>query len=308
MQLKLIVKIIEKLFGVTMGDNEPRADMYLPERLLAMSLISLAIGVACAGYSIIQFTALPIVLAVLFIILGVLAFICWKNQSIHIISDEQFTYTTMFGNTRTYAFSDIQGLRKNQDSLTLFVAGEKIHIESMAIISDCLASAINSALTPDSPYLKLSTEELSQLSDDELIYAVWNREEKIVLSKEDISKGFYSLNEEQRVFFAVKYLETEVNNGGLCQFFVNPSRIVAPVVGEYMGVIGAMEHQKLYEEFIEAHQIDTNDLSSFLFEIVEVFESPYERYPFDEYDDAFYGLAPLQDYLVTYVRKHIDKF
>lgn len=148
MQLKLIVKIIEKLFGVTMGDNEPRADMYLPERLLAMSLISLAIGVACAGYSIIQFTALPIVLAVLFIILGVLAFICWKNQSIHIISDEQFTYTTMFGNTRTYAFSDIQGLRKNQDSLTLFVAGEKIHIESMAIISDRLAFAINSALTP----------------------------------------------------------------------------------------------------------------------------------------------------------------
>lgn len=146
MQLKIIVKIIEKLFGVTMGDNEPRADMYLPERLLAMSLISLAIGVACAGYSIIQFTALPIVLAVLFIILGVLAFICWKNQSIHIISDEQFTYTTMFGNTRTYAFSDIQGLRKNQDSLTLFVAGEKIHIESMAIISDRLASAINNSL------------------------------------------------------------------------------------------------------------------------------------------------------------------
>ena len=148
MQLKLIVKIIEKLFGITMGDNEPRADMYLPERLLAMSLISLAIGVACAGYSIIQFTALPIVLAVLFIILGVLAFICWKNQSIHIISDEQFTYTTMFGNTRTYAFSDIQGLRKNQDSLTLFVAGEKIHIESMAIISNRLAFAINGALTP----------------------------------------------------------------------------------------------------------------------------------------------------------------
>ena len=148
MQLKLIVKIIEKLFGITMGDNEPRADMYLPERLLAMSLISLAIGVACAGYSIIQFTALPIVLAVLFIILGVLAFICWKNQSIHIISDEQFTYTTMFGNTRTYAFSDIQGLRNNQDSLTLFVAGEKIHIESMAIISNRLAFAINGALTP----------------------------------------------------------------------------------------------------------------------------------------------------------------
>ena len=150
MQLKLLVKIFEKIFGVTMGDNEPRADMYLPERLLAMSLISLAVGVACAGYLIVQFTTLPIVGAILGIVLGVFAFLCWKNQSIHIISDEQFTYTTMFGNTRTYAFSDIQGLRRNQDSLTLFVAGEKVHIESMAIISDRLAEAINNSLqTPD---------------------------------------------------------------------------------------------------------------------------------------------------------------
>jgi len=214
----------------------------------------------------------------------------------------------MFGNTRTYAFSDIQGLRRNQDSLTLFVAGEKIHIESMAIISDRLASAINRALNPDAAYLKASTEELSQLSDEELICAVWARTENTVRSKKDMLEGFYSLNEEQRIFYAVNYLEMEVNNGGLCQFFVNSSRIVAPVVGEYMGIIGAKEHQKLYEEFIKTHQIDTNDLSSFDCETVEVFQEQHERYPFDEYDDAFYVLEPLQTHLVAYVKKHIEKF
>lgn len=75
-----------------------------------------------------------------------------------------------------------------------------------------------------------------------------------------------------------------------------------------METIGAMEHQKLYEDFIKTHDIDTSDLSSFDCETVEVFKSQYERYPFEEYDDTFYGLAPLQDYLVNYVRKHIDKF
>ena len=52
----------------------------------------------------------------------------------------------MFGKTRTYSFSDIQGLRRNQDSLTLFVTNEKVHIESMAILSERLVERIDNAL------------------------------------------------------------------------------------------------------------------------------------------------------------------
>ena len=52
----------------------------------------------------------------------------------------------MFGNTTTYSFADIQGLRKNQDSMTLFVAGKKVHIESMAVLSERLVNHINEAL------------------------------------------------------------------------------------------------------------------------------------------------------------------
>lgn len=308
MKLKILVKIIEKLLGMTNSSDEPRADMFLPDRLLVMALVFLAGGISCALFAVFKFATWAVVCAVLGIVLGVFAVLCWKNQSIRIISNEQFTYTTMFGNTHTYSFSEIQGLRRNQDSLTLFVANKKVHIESMAIISDRLIDRINKALLLNEKYLKMTTDELSQLSDDELFSAVWTRTENIVSSKEDLLEGFNSLTEEQRIFYAVNYLEMEVNNGGLCQFFVNSSRMVAPIVSEYMGIIGAIEHKKLYDAFIEKYQINTYDLSSFDCETVEVFQAQYDRYPFDEYDDAFYELEPLQNHLISFVKKHIEKF
>lgn len=145
MKLKILVKIVEKILGMS-GSDGPRADMYLPERLLAMALVFLAGGIGCGVYAIFSPATWAIVCAPLGIILGIMALLCWKNQTIHVISDEQFTYTTMFGNTTTYSFADIQGLRKNQDSMTLLVAGKKVHIESMAVLSERLVNHINEAL------------------------------------------------------------------------------------------------------------------------------------------------------------------
>lgn len=146
MKLKILVKIIEKLLGMTDSDEGPRADMFLPDRLLAMAAVFIGGGIACAVFAIFKFEIWAVVGAVLGIVLGVFALLCWKNQAIHIVSDEEFTYTTMFGKKRKYSFSDIQGLRRNQDSMTLFVADEKIHIESMAILSDRLVEKLNEAL------------------------------------------------------------------------------------------------------------------------------------------------------------------
>ena len=146
MKLKILVKIVEKLLGMADRGEEPRADTFLPDRLLAMAIILLAGGSACALFAIFRFTTWAVVCALLGIVIGIFALLCWKNQAIHVISNEQFTYTTMFGHTRTYSFSDIQGLRRNQDSLTLFVAGEKVHIESMSILSNRLVESINQAL------------------------------------------------------------------------------------------------------------------------------------------------------------------
>ena len=146
MKLKILVKIVEKLLGMTDRGEELRADMFMPDRLLAMALVMLAGGTACAIYAVLRFAVLAVIFAAVGILFGVFALLCWKNQTIRMISDEQFTYTTMFGNTKTYLFSEIQGLRKNQDSMTLLVAGQKVHIESMAVLSTRLVDRINEAL------------------------------------------------------------------------------------------------------------------------------------------------------------------
>ena len=78
--------------------------------------------------------------------LGIAAFLCWKNQKIRMLSNDKFEYTTWLGHSYEYYFRDITDLRVNQDSMTLFVGQKKIHIESMAVLSERLANRINQSL------------------------------------------------------------------------------------------------------------------------------------------------------------------
>ena len=144
--MKLLVKLVAKLLGVMRNDDEPRADMYLPEKLLAIALVFLIGGIVCILFTLNQFAVETLVGGVFGIGFGYFALLCWKNQTIQVESNSYFTYTTMFGKSRTYAFADIQGLRQNRDSMTLFVAGDKVHIESMAVMSQRLVDLINKAL------------------------------------------------------------------------------------------------------------------------------------------------------------------
>ena len=146
MKLRILVKLVEKILGMSHPAGEHRADMYLPERALAMALVFFAGGTACGIYAVITHAVAAIVFAVLGLGLGVALLLCWKNQTIRIISEEQFVYKTMFGRERTYNLADIQGLRPNKDSVTLFVAGEKVHMESMAVLSENLVRKLNMAL------------------------------------------------------------------------------------------------------------------------------------------------------------------
>lgn len=157
-------------------------------------------------------------------------------------------------------------------------------------------------------YIKMTADELVALSDDELFDAVTARTENKVDRFDEWEDGLNSLNHAQRVFYSVNWFEIEVNNGGLCQFFVNSSRMVAPFVSDYMGIIGSTDHQKLFDNFISKNGIDLNDLSSFDIDKAEAFEAQSKRYPFDEYDHAFYNMEPLEVFLKKFIRDHIKDF
>ena len=154
----------------------------------------------------------------------------------------------------------------------------------------------------------MSSDELSNLSDDDLFEAVLIRTGSKVDSFESPEEGIKALNDKERIFYAVSSLDLELDNGGLCQFFANSSREVASMVSECMRYIGADEHSKLYDDFICKYDIDVNDLSSFDSETEEEFSKQYERYPFDEFDDEFCYIEPLQDYLIKFIKENIKDF
>ena len=131
-------------FGTTLVDDEPRADMFLPAWLFVMGLLLCMFGTIVATvFVVLQISFLIIVLAVTMVLLGVAALLCWKNQTIRMLPNDTFEYSTFLGNKTVYRFSDIKGLKKNTDSITLFVADGKVHIESIAIVTDRLSDRIN---------------------------------------------------------------------------------------------------------------------------------------------------------------------
>ena len=157
-------------------------------------------------------------------------------------------------------------------------------------------------------YIEMPSSELSRLADDELVEAVFARTGSKVDRFDSITDGINSLTHAERIFYVASYYEMEVNNGGLCQFFVNTSRCLAPMLADCLDEISASDHKALFERFVQYNEIDVNDLSSFLIDDANDYPAQTERYPFDAFDSAFYELKPIQELLPSYVRSHISEF
>lgn len=146
MKLKFLTFIITKILGMPEPGENPRADMFLPDWILGfgVALAIFAVGGAVAYFFLGEI--LVLVLALICAVLSPAAVLCWKNQTITILDESRFEYSTFLGTKKVYYFSDIRAIRKNSDSLTLFVGEDKVHIEAAALMSPRLAEKIDSRL------------------------------------------------------------------------------------------------------------------------------------------------------------------
>ena len=135
-----------KIFNPADCKKPPRADMFLPDFLkyFGFSLDAAALAFLVATF-ITQIWGL-IIGALICGGLGVAAWLCWKNQTVRIIDEDRFEYTTFLGKTTVYNFSDIKALRVNQDSTTLILTNGKVHIESMVYMSQALVDKIDQSI------------------------------------------------------------------------------------------------------------------------------------------------------------------
>ena len=94
----------------------------------------------------IGFKILVIVCSVVILLSGVFILLWWRNQTIRMLSEDEFVYNTAFGKKTIYRFEDIYGLEKSMGSLVLLVGGDKINIYSISILSARLINRINAHL------------------------------------------------------------------------------------------------------------------------------------------------------------------
>lgn len=158
MKLKLIVKLGELLLGTAFSDDQPRADMCLPVKILAMSIMLMVFGIGLGILAAIKLSLSAAIAAVICLPFGVISFLCWRNQTIHIISDELFVYRTFLGNERVYRFDQINGFVLHHDSGTLYVRNEKVHMERCAHLTKRLSAKINQELKRVQAELEAKTD------------------------------------------------------------------------------------------------------------------------------------------------------
>ncbi len=115
------------------------------------------------------------------------------------------------------------------------------------------------------------------------------------------------LTEEQKLVYSLNKFEMEVNNGGLCQFFVNSSSECAPYISKALDAVGAFELKTLFDEFVSQNNINVNDLSSFKISSVDEYEKQTKRFDFESFDDKFYEDEKLHQQIIDYARKNIEQ-
>lgn len=157
--------------------------------------------------------------------------------------------------------------------------------------------------------LAMDGSALWQLSNDELMNALLARMQARTadLSEEE---ALEVLNEPQRNLYVLKVFDEEVQTGGLLQFFVNDSRNLAPYVSDALKAVKAVPFTDFFDDFIQRHHIDLSDLTSFQIDDISEYELNIGRYPFDDFDGAFYYenlKNPLERILTVYAREHLDQ-
>lgn len=126
----------------------PRADMFLPKWILVsaillciISVLNLVLVILMEDWDLFYnvMTDIPI---------GIILFLCWRNQTIKILDEDTFRYTTFWGKKYIYQFSRIKRIRVGLAGITLVTPKGKpnIPIEGAARVTRPLAEKLNMQL------------------------------------------------------------------------------------------------------------------------------------------------------------------
>ena len=144
MNFDFIIKSVDKLLRIS--EKDKKADMQLPDRVAFFGIAMTFCGVFLIIIAIIAIAPFMLFFSILSLLVATFAFLCYKFQRIHILSDEEFEYSTFLGKKKIYKFEHVRAVRVNADSRTLIFSNGRINIESNAILSERLRLLFNKEL------------------------------------------------------------------------------------------------------------------------------------------------------------------
>ena len=99
----------------------------------------------------------------------------------------------------------------------------------------------------------------------------------------------------ERILYVLDEFDSEIQNGGINQYFINSSRINAHLVSGYLEKINALDQKLLFDEFVYNCQIDFDNLDNL---------GELDDEVCDQFDEYYYDLNSLSDLLIEFIKNY----
>ncbi len=130
--------------GMTLVDDKPRADMFMPAWMVSLGLLCTMFGVILGIVMVaVKMPFLLILLSAVLVVFGIATLMFWKNHKIHMLSDDEFRYHTWLGKKHVYRFDEIKDVKKAHGYSFLFIGERKVYIDSAALFTKRLSDRLN---------------------------------------------------------------------------------------------------------------------------------------------------------------------
>jgi len=124
----------------------PKADMFMPRAMLVCLILIFLCDALVLVLGILTENWAEVLLSCVYLPLGILWFLWWKNQSIKILDEDTFRYTNMFGKKSIHSFSRISHIQVYLSSISVLVGRKRIFIDGGARVTKPLAQRLNEVL------------------------------------------------------------------------------------------------------------------------------------------------------------------
>ena len=132
----------------TLPEGKQRGDMCKPSSYIVLGVFSVVLG--CVGGTVMFAAKAPVwivLMLLLMIPLGIIVLLAWKNQGILMLSGDRFAYTTTFGRTQIYSFSQITQISRGLGGMKLRIGEQRIDIDFDAIVTERLRKRLEQRQT-----------------------------------------------------------------------------------------------------------------------------------------------------------------